>query len=90
MRALVCAILLSVSLLGGVGDSNGLDEVFPDAATTARNRPRLTLHDFAAREWSATSRRTPWQAPCGARVDLDDLARTAPAVEKQSNEVQTI
>jgi hypothetical protein len=35
MRALECAKLLSVSLLGGVGDSNGLDEVLPDAATTA-------------------------------------------------------
>ena len=32
MRALVCATLLSVSLLGCGGDSNGPDEAFPDAA----------------------------------------------------------
>jgi hypothetical protein len=32
MRALVCATLLSVSLLGCGGDSNGPDGAFPDAA----------------------------------------------------------
>jgi hypothetical protein len=32
MRALVCATLLSVSLLGCGGDSNGPDAAFPDAA----------------------------------------------------------
>jgi hypothetical protein len=32
MRALVCATLLSVSLLACGGDSNGPDPVFPDAA----------------------------------------------------------
>jgi hypothetical protein len=32
MRALMCATLLSVGLLGCGGDSSGPDEVFPDAA----------------------------------------------------------
>jgi hypothetical protein len=32
MRALGCATLLSVSMLGCGGDSNGPDEAFPDAA----------------------------------------------------------